>query len=447
MTGNLIDGSGQQGLEAPAGIPRPQGSPVARGIADLSATPGFLTAGTLRYRVGSDEAPGPPTRAADAWTGPVTALVHDYLAQSGGAERVVAALHGLFPAAPIYTSVYDPKATLACFSEMDVRTSFLQRPLLSSRRFHKLLLGLYPLAFEQFDLTRYALVISSSSSFAKGVITSPETCHICYCHTPARFAWRQHDYLLRSRLTRMLTPWMRGMISGLRQRDFDSAQRVDHFVANSHNVAARIRKHYRREADAVIYPPVETKRFKLAPAEEIGDHYLVVSRLVGYKRIDLAIEACNRLQVPLRIVGTGPERRALRRLAGPTIQFLGRLPDSEVAYQYARCRALIFPGEEDFGLTPVECMASGRPVVAYGRGGALETVEAGRTGVFFEEQTPEAVMAALQTVSGMRVVPEALQAEASRFDTSVFAARMSAFVSQTLEEHHRLYQRYSSRPH
>ena len=270
-----------------------------------------------------------PVTASPDWAGPApeTALVHDYLAQSGGAERVVAALHSLFPSAPLYTSVYDPKATLPCFSEMDIRTSFLQRSLLSSRRFHKLALGLYSLAFEQFDLTRYALVISSSSSFAKGVITNPETCHICYCHTPARFAWRQHDYLLQSRLTRLLAPWMGGMISGLRQRDFDSAQRVDYFVANSDNIARRIRKHYRREVDAVIYPPVETQRFTPAPADEIGEHYLVVSRLVGYKRIDLAIEACNRLQVPLRVVGTGPEARSLRRLAGPTIQFLGRLSD------------------------------------------------------------------------------------------------------------------------
>ena len=198
--------------------------------------------------------------SARAITGPVpaTALIHDYLAQAGGAERVVAALHDLFPAAPLYTSVYDPKATLACFSKMDVRTSFLQRSFLSSRRFHKFALGLYPLAFEQFDLSDYALVISSSSSFAKGVITNPETCHICYCHTPARFAWRQHEYLQQSRLTRLLTPWMRGMISNLRVRDFDSAQRVDFFVANSYNVAGRIRKYYRREADAVIYPPVET---------------------------------------------------------------------------------------------------------------------------------------------------------------------------------------------
>ena len=415
-------------LEAHSVFPRPCGTTAPHQIA-----------GTLRYRP-------EPVAHARLEQEQATALIHDYLAQAGGAERVVAALHALFPAAPLYTSVYDPKATLSCFSKMDVRTSFLQRSLLSSRRFHKLALGLYPLAFEQFDLSGYGLVISSSSAFAKGVITGPETCHICYCHTPARFAWREHDYLLQSRLTRLLAPWICGMISGLRQRDFDSAQRVDCFVANSHNIAGRIRKYYRREVDAVIYPPVETGRFTAAPTEEIGDHFLVVSRLVGYKRIDLAIEACNRLQVPLRVVGTGPEGRALRRLAGPTVQFLGRLTDAQVAHEYARCRALIFPGEEDFGLTPVECMASGRPVAAYGRGGALETVTAGKTGVFFGEQTPEAVMEALQAVMALQIVPEVLQAEAFRFDTSVFAQKMTAFVSQALETHRSIYQRHPGGP-
>ena len=434
--------------ETPPSLPRPSSDLAIRAISALSSSPGSLAAGKFQYRPAGVSVPDLPSTAAHVWNGPAlaTALIHDYLAQSGGAERVVAVLHDLFPAAPLYTSVYDPKATLACFSKMDVRTSFLQRSFLSSRRFHKFALGLYPLAFEQFDLTDYTLVISSSSSFAKGVITNPETCHICYCHTPARFAWRQHEYLQQSRLTRLLTPWMRGMISNLRQSDFDSAQRVDYFIANSHNVAGRIRKYYRREADAVIYPPVETQRFTPVPAHEIGDHYLVVSRLVGYKRIDLAIEACNRLQVPLRIAGTGPEYRSLRRLAGPTIQFLGRLTDAQVAHEYARCRALIFPGEEDFGLTPVECMASGRPVVAYGRGGALETVTAGKTGVFFEEQTPEAVMKAIQELAEMPVVPEMLQAEAFRFDTSVFAQKMSDFVNRTLDQHRSLYQNHAGRP-
>jgi len=408
---------------------------------ELPEAPGFPADDRHPHRENDAAPTAPRTSSPRDHTGPAqTALVHDYLAQSGGAERVIAALHALFPTAPLYTSVYDPRATLPCFAQMDVRTSFLQRSVLASRRFHKLALGLYPTAFEQFDLSGFALVISSSSSFAKGVITGPETCHICYCHTPARFAWRQHEYLQQSRLTRLLAPWMRGMITDLRQWDTDSAQRADYMIANSHNVAGRIRKYYRREADAVIYPPVETRRFALAPAEEVGDHFLIVSRLVGYKRVDLAIEACNRLRVPLRVVGAGPERRALQRMAGPTIQFLGRLPDAQVAEEYARCRALIFPGDEDFGLTPLECMASGRPVVAYGRGGALETVTMGKTGVFFEEQTPEAVMEALQAVSTLTFDPQVLQQEAARFDTAVFAERMRAFVAEATARHRRLYQ-------
>ena len=373
--------------------------------------------------------------AAEAVTDVPTALVHDYLAQSGGAERVVLALHRLFPQAPLYTSVYDPKATLPAFAAVDVRTSFLQRSLLSSRRFHKLALRFYPAAFEQFDLSAYRLVVSSSSAFAKGIITGPETCHICYCHTPARFAWRQQEYLQQGTLTRFLAPLLRGVLSDLRRWDVETAGRADFFVANSHNIAARIRKYYRREVAAVIYPPVETSRFLPAPADEVGNHFLVVSRLVGYKRIDLAVDACTRLGVPLRVVGTGPELRALKRRAGPTVSFLGRLPDDAVAREYARCRALIFPGEEDFGLTPVECMASGRPVVAFGRGGALETVTPGKTGLFFDQQTPESLMTALRAVAEMPVDPQVLQAEAFRFDTSVFTARFRAFVRQAQERH------------
>ena len=300
---------------------------------------------------------------------PRVALVHDYLAQAGGAERVAAALHILFPEAPLYTSVYDPRATLDVFAQVDVRTSFLQRWPISSRRFHKLALPYYPAAFERFDFSGYDLVLSSSSSFAKGVMTPPETCHICYCHTPSRFIWRPQEYLRQSRTARIVTALLGSVMSNLRSWDVESAQRVDFFVANSYNVARRIRKFYRRDTAAIIYPPVETGKFAPVSPSEVGSHFLVVSRLLNYKRIDLAVEACNRLQAPLRIIGIGPDMAALKRIAGPTITFLGRLSDTEVVAELARCRALIFPGEEDFGITPVECMASGRPVVAYGAGG------------------------------------------------------------------------------
>ncbi|MBV9848932.1 MAG: glycosyltransferase [Armatimonadetes bacterium] len=367
------------------------------------------------------------------------ALVHDDLVQAGGAERVTACLHDLFPQAPLYTSIYDPRGTLPCFATMDVRTSFLQRWPLASHRLHKLALPFFPAAFEEFDFSNYDLVLSCTTRFAKGVITQPETCHVCYCHTPPRFAWRPNDYFVGSPHARLLTPFMRGMMRDLRVWDIASSQRVDYFAANSHNVARRIRKVYRRES-TVIYPPVQTSRFLPAPAHEIGPHFLIVSRLVGYKRVDLAIEACNQLGLPLRVIGTGPEEAALRRLAGPGVTFLGRVPDGAVAAEMARCRALIFPGEEDFGLTPLEAMACGRPVVAYGAGGAVETVVDGVTGVLFAQQTPECLGAALQVVGTLPTPPGALRAHAERFDTASFMRQMSAFLDEALEQHRRTYQ-------
>ena len=363
------------------------------------------------------------------------AIVHDYLTQAGGAERVAATLHRLFPESLLYTSVYDPKATLAYFDNVTVATSFLQRWPLSSQRMHKFALPLYPTAFEHFDLSSYDLVISSSSSFAKGVITPPHTCHVCYCHTPARFAWRQHEYLSQSRRGRVMSLLLRNMLGRLRSWAIESAQRPDYYVANSFNVAQRIRKYYRRDVAAVIPPPIDTARYAPAPPSEVGSHFLIVSRLVGYKRIDLAVHACNQLQIPLRIVGTGPDMAGLKRIAGPTVEFLGRLSDAEVAREFARCQALIFPGEEDFGMTPLECMASGRPVVAFAAGGALETVVDGETGVLFQAQTPESLAAALQSVSAREWAPDALQKYAAQFSVPVFEGRMMRFLEGAVDQH------------
>ena len=364
-----------------------------------------------------------------------TALVHDYLAQAGGAERVAAALHALYPDAPLFTSVYDPRETMPEFSGVNVQTSFLQRWPFSSRRFHKLALPYFPAAFERFDFSGYDLVLSSSSSFAKGVVTPPETCHVCYCHTPSRFIWRQREYLHQSRYARILATLIGPLLNSLRSWDIESAQRVDYYVANSYNVARRIRKYYRRDVAAVVHPPVETARFAPVPPAEVGSHFLVVSRLVNYKRIDLAVDACNKLQVPLRVVGDGPDLADLKRRAGPTIQFLGKLSDAEVRAELARCRALIFPGEEDFGITPLECMASGRPVVAYGAGGALETVRDGETGLFFEEQTAESLAETLTLLSVLTFSPDALRRHALQFDSAVFEARMRCVIGNALEEH------------
>ena len=364
-----------------------------------------------------------------------TAIVHDYLAQAGGAERVAATLHSLFPESLLYTSVYDAKSTLAYFRDINIATSFLQRWPLSSQRMHKFALPLYPTAFEHFDFHNYDLVVSSSSSFAKGIITPPETCHVCYCHTPARFAWRQREYLSQSRRGRVMSLMLRGMLGQLRSWDVESAQRPDYYIANSCNVAQRIRKYYRRDVAAVIPPPIETEHYCPISPAEVGNHFLVVSRLVGYKRIDLAVKACNALQAPLRIVGTGPDLAGLKRIAGPTIEFLGRLSDAQVAAEFAHCKALIFPGEEDFGMTPLECMASGRPVVAYAAGGALETVANGENGVLFHDQTEASLSAALISLSGMEFAPEALQRYAGRFSVNVFKSRMMRFLEGAVEQH------------
>jgi glycosyltransferase involved in cell wall biosynthesis len=366
------------------------------------------------------------------------ALVHDDLVQSGGAERVVALFHKIWPQAPLYTSIYDRRTTLRDFDDAEVRTSFLQRTPLSSRRLHKLALPLFPAAFEGMDFTGYDLILSSSSRFAKGVITGPRTCHVCYCYTPPRFAWRPQDYFGRMRAGSLIWLLMWPLLSRLRRWDLESAAGVDYYIAISHNVARRIRKFYRRDS-AVIHPPVDTDRYRPAAPDQIGDYFLVVSRLVGYKRVDLAVEACNRLGLPLKVIGGGPEERTLRRKAGPTVEFLGHLPDAEVVGHYARCRALIFAGEEDFGLTPLEAMASGRPVVAFGAGGALETVIEGRTGLFFGEQTVDSLAGALQSLDGFTFEPDELRAHALRFDTAVFREQITRFIDEAVAEHRRLY--------
>jgi len=363
------------------------------------------------------------------------AIVHDYLAQAGGAERVVEAMHECWPEAPIFTSVYDPDATFPSFRQMDVRTSFLQRlPFARSSKFHKVALPLYPLAFEHLDLSGYDVVVSSSSGFAKGVITGPETCHISYCHTPARFAWRYHEYISRGGYDRSLRRVLPFIVHFLRAWDYTCAQnRVDYFLANSFNIARRIRKYYGRESE-VLYPPVDVHRFQVAE-EPSADFLLVVSRLLPYKRVDLAVEACSRLGLPLKVVGTGPDLARLKEMAGPSVQFLGRLPDAEVTRLMANCKAFLFPGEEDFGIAPVEAMASGRPVVALRAGGALETVIEGETGLFFDEPTGDSLAATLRRLDELEVHPDRIRAHALRFDVSVFQKRLRRMVDTMLQEH------------
>jgi glycosyltransferase involved in cell wall biosynthesis len=362
------------------------------------------------------------------------AIVHDYLAQAGGAERVVEAMHDLWPDAPIYTSVYDPAATFPSFQQMDIRTSFLQRFRFARQaKTHKFMLPLFPLAFEHFDMRGYDVVLSHTTSFAKGVITDPETCHICYCHTPSRFAWRYHEYISQGNYGIRVRRALPFLVHFLRAWDQNAANRVDYFLSNSYNIARRVKKFYGRDSE-ILYPPVETRRF-FVEQNPTADYYLVVSRLLVYKRVDLAIQACSKLDIPLKVVGSGPELERLKSIAGPTVQFMGRVPDGQVETLFANCKAFFFPGEEDFGIAPLEAMASGRPVIAYGAGGALETVIDGKTGVFFNEPTVEAVIDAIERLEHMPVDPLSIRAHAENFDTHAFQTRLQSLVMNCVEHH------------
>lgn len=360
------------------------------------------------------------------------ALVHDYLNQMGGAERVVLALHELFPDAPLYTSIYDPNRVDPAFQHMDIRTSFMQKfPFIMKH--HQPYLPFYPSAMENLDLRGYDLVLSSSSAFGKGVIVKPGTVHICYCHTPMRWCWNYHEYVERERLGGMARRMLPLMMTRLRMWDQTSAARVDHFIANSPVIAERIQKYYRREAQ-VIPPPVEASRFLFDPTRQLGDYLLILGRFVPYKRFDLAIQACNQLRLPLVVIGKGRDEKRLKAMAGPTIRFLGGLADTEVLEYFARCRAFLFPGEEDFGITPLEAQASGRPVIAYGAGGALSSVIEGITGTFFREQTVESLVGVLSSFDERRFDPQVIRNHALEFDKPRFQRRILQYIETKMQE-------------
>ncbi len=353
------------------------------------------------------------------------AIVHDFLVQMGGAEKVVEVLHDMFPDAPIYTSAYDREVMPDYYRAWDIRTSFLQR-LPFKRWSHRLALPLYALAMESFDLSEYDLVISSSSAFAKGIITQPHTTHICYMHAPMRFAWTARNYMKNERAGSGARFFLLPVLHYLRNWDVLSASRVDHYVANSSVVAGRIRKYYSREAE-IIFPPVETKRFQLA--DTVGDYYIVVSRFVPYKRIDMAIEAFNQLKLPLKVVGEGRQRKELEALAGPNVEFLGRVGDSQLPRLLARAKGFLMPGEEDFGIAPVEANACGVPVIALAAGGALDTQVDGVTGVMFRERSAESLAAAVQCAEKIPFNRDVIREHALQFDTAVFKTRIAKMVS------------------
>lgn len=358
------------------------------------------------------------------------ALVHDYLVQYGGAERVLECFTELFPEAPIYTLFYDKDSMHGVFEGKRIKTSFLQKIPLARKR-HRLFPPLMPLSIEQFDFSNYDVVLSDSSSYAKGIITGPDTLHICYMHTPMRYAWDDcqkyiHDFGF-PRIIKKLVPFAMNYI---RLWDKASVDRVDHLVANSNFVAGRIRKYYRREAE-VIYPPVNTENFY--PSAEKKDYFLMVGRLIAYKRHDVAIDAFNKLGLPLKIVGRGPEMKRLKKIAGPNIEFLGRISEKELPKYYAECRAFIFPQEEDFGIVAMEAMASGKPLIAFRGGDIAEHMEEGKMGIFFERQRPEDLMAAVRRFRDEDFDAQYIRSKVLKFDKRIFKEKIREMIGRQVK--------------
>ena len=368
------------------------------------------------------------------------AIVHYWLVGMRGGEKVVEALCRLFPQADLYAHAVRPEALSPTLLAHSIRTTFIQKLPCAATRFRNYL-PLMPLALEQLDLRAYDLVISSESGPAKGVIVRADVPHICYCHSPMRYLWDMHqDYLESAGPVARL--FMRLFFHRLRLWDYASAQRPDVIIANSQTVARRIRRWWKREP-RLIYPPVEVERFAAPDMDSLqkvpgrlraGGYYLCFGEIVNYKRVDLAVRACTQRGAPLVVAGDGPERRRLEAMAGPSVVFTGRVPESAVPALYAGCRAFLFSGEEDFGITPVEAMAAGRPVIAYGKGGARETVREGSTGLFFPTQTVESLSAALDAFENDESAfqTEACRRRAHSFDTSIFEEKFAAEVRDIL---------------
>jgi glycosyltransferase involved in cell wall biosynthesis len=362
------------------------------------------------------------------------AIVHDYLNQYGGAEKVIEILNTMFPEAPIFTSIYSPEKLPDSFKKMDIRGSFMQKLPFLDNHFKKYLL-FYPKAIESFDLSEYELILSSSSAFAKGAIKNKNACHICYCYTPMRFVWDYKNYIEKEnfgRVTRFLLP---GAIRKLKSWDLATINRVDHYIGISQYIKDRIKQFYRRDAE-VIYPPVNVKDFDTSDVVE--DYFLIVSRLNAYKNIDLVIEAFNELNMRLKIVGTGPYKDFLESLVkSKKIEFLGRLDYPSLKEVYSKCLAYIFPGKEDFGITPVEAQASGRPVIAYSAGGALETVIDGKTGMFFSENSKRALIDTIKDFLRHErdFKSQSIMDHAMKFDTEVFKSSMLNFIKEKFKDH------------
>lgn len=366
---------------------------------------------------------------------PKVALVTDWLTNMGGAEPVLLDIHKLFPNAPIYTSVYDKK-NMPAFHGIDVRTTAMQQSLPKAVRFkHVLWPTLRSKAFRELDLSEFDIIISTSSAEAKAVRkTRPGQIHIAYIHTPIRYYWSHYDEFRKEfnfgPLTFLIRPFIPFFVKGQRKLDLESVKDIDVFIANSTVTQERIKKYYGKPS-TVIYPGVDVDRFTPPPNGERSG-FILWGRHVPYKRFDLAIEACNKLGVSLTVIGSGPDTERLKKLAGPTITFTGRVSDEELVKRAQSAKAFLFPNEEDFGISAVEALAAGTPVIAYAKGGALDIVQDGETGVLFNEQTVDSLIKAIKKADKMNFLPATLHRKAKRFDKGLFATKMRKVIEDSI---------------
>ncbi|MFA6307687.1 MAG: glycosyltransferase [Patescibacteria group bacterium] len=355
-----------------------------------------------------------------------TAFAHDHLFQIGGAEKILAALASLDPNAPIFTLINDPIISKRILKQENIVTSNLQK-IPGINKLFKYFLILMPRIWENTDLSDYDLIISSSSGLVKGVKTGNNSKHICYCHAPTRYLWDdKEEYIGNLPEGKLLKNFLPKVLNRLQNWDFSKAQEVDYFIANSHFIADKIKKHYKKNSE-VIYPPVKVNDFELS--DDIGDYYLIVSRLRPYKKVDLAVKAFNNLKLPLKIIGAGSELKKLKKMAHSNIEFLGELSDKKRNYYLSRCKAFIYPQIEDFGISALEAMASGRPIIAFRGGGALETVVEDKTGVFFEEQTWESLAHKILRFDVDKFDPNIIREHAKNFDEEKFKQKILSFIN------------------
>ncbi len=357
------------------------------------------------------------------------AFVHDYLVQYGGAERVLQAFTEIWPQAPIYTLIHDAEAVHHQFDDKEVRTSFLQK-IPFAKKHHRIFPPLMMLAIEQFSLDYYDVILSDSSSFAKNIITKPNTLHISYCHTPMRYGWDDCQYYTQEysfpKIVKMISP---ALMNYIRMWDWQATNGVDKFIANSKFVQGRIKKYYNRKS-VVINPPVDVNKFYISPENELGNYFLLVGRMMKYKKMDLVIRAFNKMKLPLKVVGRGVEFKNLQKIAGPTVEFLGRVSDEELRKIYSQARAFIFPQEEDFGIVAIEALASGRPVIAYRAGDVEEHIENGRSGIFFDRQTEDDLIQAVKRFQKTNFDSHYIRQQSLKFDKERFKTKIKKLVEE-----------------